>query len=80
MKLVECVYVYVAIKVYQYSKTSLIFMSGETLMVRDFTGCLPEVNIHIGKPVSYGLDKWKAKVRTSKFHPRIAFTICTCTN
>ena len=52
MKLVECVYVYVVIKVYQYSKTSLIFKSGETLMVRDFTGCLPMVNNHIGKPVS----------------------------
>ena len=52
MKLVECVYVYVMIKVYQYSKTSLIFKSGETLMVRDFTHCLPMVNNHIGKPVS----------------------------
>ena len=41
MKLVECVYVYVAIKVYQYSKTSLIFKSEETPKVRDFTGCLP---------------------------------------
>ena len=41
MKLVECVYVYVAIKVYQYSKTNLIFKSEETPMVRDFTGCLP---------------------------------------
>ena len=41
MMLVECVYVYVAIKVYQYSKTSLIFKSEETPMVRDFTGCLP---------------------------------------
>ena len=41
MKLVECVYVNVAIKVYQYSKTSLIFKSEETPMVRDFTGCLP---------------------------------------
>ena len=41
MKLVECVCVYVAIKVYQYSKTSLIFKSEETPMVRDFTGCLP---------------------------------------
>lgn len=33
-------------------RNKLDFYVGETLMVRDFTGCLPMVNNHIGKPVS----------------------------
>ena len=52
MKLVDCVYVYVAIKSVAILRNKLVFYVGETLMVRDFTGCLPMVNNHIGKPVS----------------------------
>ena len=61
MKLVECVYVYVVIKVYQYSKTSLIFKSGGNPDGEGFHWLFTKVNNHVGKPVSLWFGQMESK-------------------